>query len=157
MCTAETLSLLVPALAYCRKRRQELETAAGSDTVWASVADAAAGSSTSRKQQVAKQVSKEVPKIYFASRTHSQIAGVIKQLKKTAFAPTMTILGAREHYCIHGQVSRQSDKNEACARLLENNSCSHFQNFHSLQKAATSMVWDIEVTSVLSLQHMCDD
>jgi Fanconi anemia group J protein len=34
----------------------------------------------------------EVPKIYFATRTHSQIAQVVRELKRTSYKPSMAVL-----------------------------------------------------------------
>lgn len=42
-----------------------------------------------------------VTKIYFGSRTHSQLSQVIKELKRTSYRPIMAVLGSRDHYCIN--------------------------------------------------------
>ena len=42
----------------------------------------------------------KVPRVYYATRTHSQIAQVVRELKRTAYRPAMTVLGSREHYCV---------------------------------------------------------
>lgn len=48
---------------------------------------------------------KKVPKIYFGTRTHRQIAQLIRELNKTAYRDVkMSILGSREHLCVHPQV-----------------------------------------------------
>ncbi|XP_055350656.1 Fanconi anemia group J protein homolog [Paramacrobiotus metropolitanus] len=62
-----------------------------------------------------------IPKIYFCTRTHKQIAQLIRELRKTTYKNCrMTILGSREQYCIHEYVSKHGNKNENCSRLLEN-------------------------------------
>ena len=56
---------------------------------------------------------KTVPKIYFGTRTHKQIAQIIREMNKTAYKDArMTILASREHTCIHPTVSKS--KNENC-------------------------------------------
>lgn len=68
-----------------------------------------------------------VPKIFFASRTHSQISQIVRELKQTIYKPSMSILGSREHLCIHPQVLKSSDKNEACRNLLRFGDCRFFR------------------------------
>ena len=48
-------------------------------------------------------------RIIYASRTHSQLAQVIKELKSTVYAQqvTMAVLGSREQLCIHPKVAQQ--------------------------------------------------
>jgi len=45
-----------------------------------------------------------IPKIYFCTRTHSQIAQIVSELKSTAYRPVMSVLGSRNQFCIHSQV-----------------------------------------------------
>ncbi len=40
-------------------------------------------------------------KIIYCSRTHSQVAQMVKSLKKTPYRPRMAILGSRDRMCIH--------------------------------------------------------
>ena len=63
----------------------------------------------------------KVPRIYYATRTHSQIAQVVKELKRTAYRPSMVVLGSREHYCINKSVRARKGRNlgEECKALLE--------------------------------------
>lgn len=51
----------------------------------------------------------EVLKVYFCSRTHSQLSQFVKELKRTAFASEMKVvcLGSRKNFCINsGYLSR---------------------------------------------------
>ena len=65
----------------------------------------------------------KVPRVYYATRTHSQIAQVVRELKRTAYRPTMTILGSREHYCVNQKARNAAMKGgnlgEECKSLLE--------------------------------------
>ncbi|XP_051805621.1 regulator of telomere elongation helicase 1-like isoform X2 [Acanthochromis polyacanthus] len=49
----------------------------------------------------------DVPKIIYASRTHSQLAQVINELKSSSYRPKVCVLGSREQLCINPDVMRQ--------------------------------------------------
>ena len=58
--------------------------------------------------------------MYYATRTHSQIQQVVRELKRTAYRPAMVVLGSRDHYCIHPSVRKKGRNiNEECKQLLE--------------------------------------
>ena len=68
------------------------------------------------------------PKIVYASRTHSQISQVVKELKNTAYASRVriTVLGSREQLCVHPDVSQMPGggmQNSACRALTARNGC----------------------------------
>lgn len=73
------------------------------------------------------------PKIFFVSRTHSQLAQLVRELQKTPFAtadePVRSIsLGSRRQMCIHEGVQRLAASsgtdamNERCLELMESSS-----------------------------------
>jgi hypothetical protein len=45
-----------------------------------------------------------LPRIYYCSRTHSQVAQMVASLRKTPYRPKMAILGSRDRMCIHKYV-----------------------------------------------------
>lgn len=55
----------------------------------------------------------EMPKIYFASRTHKQLAQSIRELKRSGYKAKFTVLASRAQYCINSNVKKESDLNEA--------------------------------------------
>ncbi|KAK9066245.1 hypothetical protein SSX86_013566 [Deinandra increscens subsp. villosa] len=64
-------------------------------------------------------------KIYFCSRTHSQLSQFVKELRKTVFANELkvTCLGSRKNFCINEEVSKLGSStliNERCMDLLKN-------------------------------------
>ncbi|KAG2454208.1 hypothetical protein HYH02_001242 [Chlamydomonas schloesseri] len=59
----------------------------------------------------------KLPRIFFATRTHSQIAQVVRELKRTAYKPSMAILASKQHYCINKTVLRTGRVDEECERL----------------------------------------
>ncbi|XP_060115376.1 Fanconi anemia group J protein [Heteronotia binoei] len=91
-----------------------------------------------------------IPKIFFGTRTHKQIAQITRELRRTAYSSTrMTILSSRDHSCVHPKVSGCSNKNEKCVELLEakdGKSCSFYHGVHKLteQHRMKSQAWDIE-------------
>ncbi|XP_070389958.1 Fanconi anemia group J protein homolog isoform X2 [Dermacentor albipictus] len=84
-------------------------------------------------QGIADKPLEKVPTIYYGTRTHKQIAQVVKELKKTDYGNVrMCILSSRERTCIHPRVSKLPNKNELCKELLDDMGC----RFHSNMKRA---------------------
>ncbi|PAA47632.1 hypothetical protein BOX15_Mlig004721g5, partial [Macrostomum lignano] len=104
------------------------------------------------QQQAANKV--KIPKIFFGSRTHKQIAQLVRELRKTAFADVnMTVLSSREHSCIHPKVigNRGRSKAEHCKELLKESSCAYYTRKTSAdtqqkvrQNYGLRPAWDIE-------------
>ncbi|KAM5579028.1 hypothetical protein ABKV19_009028 [Rosa sericea] len=64
-------------------------------------------------------------KVYFCSRTHSQLSQFIKELRKTVFANEMKVvcLGSRKNFCINQEVLKLGNStriNERCLELQKN-------------------------------------
>ncbi|XP_057967880.1 uncharacterized protein LOC131157611 [Malania oleifera] len=64
-------------------------------------------------------------KVYFCSRTHSQLSQFVKELRKTNFATelTMVCLGSRKNFCINEEVLKLGSStriNERCLELQKN-------------------------------------
>ncbi|KAL1810863.1 hypothetical protein ACET3Z_020928 [Daucus carota] len=64
-------------------------------------------------------------KIYFCSRTHSQLSQFVKELRKTVFASTLNVvnLGSRKNLCINEEVLKLGNPgqiNERCLELQKN-------------------------------------
>ncbi|XP_059479743.1 Fanconi anemia group J protein homolog isoform X2 [Neocloeon triangulifer] len=76
-----------------------------------------------------------VPKIFFATRTHKQIAQVVDELKRTPYGNAkMTILSSREHSCIKWLEEPFKNKTEMCKALLETRGQDDDQNRKGIQK-----------------------
>ncbi|KAL3680444.1 hypothetical protein R1sor_023400 [Riccia sorocarpa] len=69
----------------------------------------------------------KLPTILYASRTHSQLQQVIRELKATSYRPKMVVLGSREQMCIHRdvQLMRGRGQTQACRALCKERSCTH--------------------------------
>ncbi|XP_060076012.1 Fanconi anemia group J protein homolog [Ylistrum balloti] len=97
---------------------------------------------------------RKVPKIYFGSRTHKQITQIVRELRKTAYKEArMTILGSREHTCIHPSVSKMKGKNEGCKELLDGPGCK-FNDRVKKVFACQSQIKDLGLTEAWDLEDI---
>ncbi|GKB85790.1 ATP-dependent DNA helicase DDX11 [Tanacetum coccineum] len=87
------------------------------------------GSSSSEGEEEGDEFSDEEEeadlKIYFCSRTHSQLSQFVKELKKTVFADEIKVasLGSRKNLCINEEVIKLGNStliNERCLDLQKN-------------------------------------
>ncbi|KAE8781956.1 Fanconi anemia group J protein [Hordeum vulgare] len=95
---------------------------------------------------------KKAPTIYYATRTHSQITQVVRELRKTPYRVRMAILASRKHYCVNKSACMTDSVDEECKRLLDDkvHGCLEFKNAQklsrhpSLQTGGSYEVHDIE-------------
>uniref|UniRef100_A0A670Z4W8 Regulator of telomere elongation helicase 1 n=1 Tax=Pseudonaja textilis TaxID=8673 RepID=A0A670Z4W8_PSETE len=91
----------------------------------------------------------DVPKIIYASRTHSQLAQVIGELKNTAYRPKVCVLGSRDQLCIHPEVKKQENNHmqiHLCRMKVSSRSCHFYNNMEekSTEKDLIDPILDIE-------------
>ncbi|KAB0364084.1 hypothetical protein FD754_008240, partial [Muntiacus muntjak] len=109
-------------------------------------------SNTTKKDHGGKS---KIPKIYFGTRTHKQIAQITRELQRTAYAGVpMTILSSRDHTCVHPEVIGNFNRNEKCMELLDGKngkSCYFYHGVHKISDQHTLQTfqgmhkaWDIE-------------
>ena len=87
--------------------------------------------------------------IVYASRTHSQLSQVAKEMKKAGVAATCATLGSREQLCVHERVSqlRGARQNAACSTLVGARACGYRNKLTqtpALADTAAPPVADIE-------------
>ena len=72
-----------------------------------------------------RNTSQRAPVIIYSSRTHSQLAQVVKEIKACFYNPRITILGSRKQLCIHPEVSQMppSQQNSVCRAMVAKRSC----------------------------------
>ncbi|XP_078491540.1 regulator of telomere elongation helicase 1 isoform X1 [Ciona intestinalis] len=139
--TGKTLCLLCSTLAWRRQHLNELKKHANpvsQEETWSS-------------SEKSKDSAIPAPKIIYASRTHSQISQVVKELKRTEYGKdiTISILGSREQMCIHPEVSKQTS-NQAmvhmCRGKINKHTCQFYNNVEDAKKnnIFTTKVMDIE-------------
>jgi regulator of telomere elongation helicase 1 len=65
------------------------------------------------------------PQIVFASRTHSQLSQVIREVKRSAYRPKVTVMASREQLCVHPKVSKLSGSQQgfACRARCRERQC----------------------------------
>ncbi|XP_071428784.1 regulator of telomere elongation helicase 1 isoform X2 [Pithys albifrons albifrons] len=91
----------------------------------------------------------DIPKIIYASRTHSQLTQVINELKNTVYRPKICVLGSREQLCIHPEV-RQQESNHMqiymCRMKVMTRACHFYNNVEekSTDKKLIQSMMDIE-------------
>ncbi|XP_023560106.1 regulator of telomere elongation helicase 1 isoform X3 [Octodon degus] len=91
----------------------------------------------------------DVPKIIYASRTHSQLTQVISELRNTAYRPRVCVLGSREQLCIHPEVKKQESNHmqiHLCRKKVASRSCHFYNNVEekSMEQELVTPILDIE-------------
>ncbi|XP_029467005.1 LOW QUALITY PROTEIN: regulator of telomere elongation helicase 1 [Rhinatrema bivittatum] len=91
----------------------------------------------------------DVPKIIYASRTHSQLSQVISELKSTSYRPRVCVLGSRDQLCIHPEVKKQESshgKIHMCRAKVATRSCHFYNNVEekSTDRDLATSILDIE-------------
>ncbi|KAH8266752.1 hypothetical protein KR026_000071 [Drosophila bipectinata] len=129
--TGKTLSLLCSSLAWIRTRQSEhqqqmIKLDKGADLM------GGGGGGGPELSDLAKTMGKAnnwgVPKVIYASRTHSQLTQAMRELKRTAYSNMRSVvLGSRDQLCIHPEVSREvgnSNKVNMCKLRVHSKTCS---------------------------------
>ncbi|VDM52808.1 unnamed protein product [Angiostrongylus costaricensis] len=85
-----------------------------------------------------------LPRIYYCSRTHSQLAQVVHELNRTMYKDIRsTVLGSRDQLCIHDSVRKQMDaRTSVCRSMISRRSCQYYNK------------WDRELGSVPDIEDM---
>ncbi|KAH9300391.1 hypothetical protein KI387_011974 [Taxus chinensis] len=85
-------------------------------------------SSSSDEGSGEDDVEEEPLKVFFCSRTHSQLSQFVKELQRTTFGSSLKVacLGSRKTLCINSDVQKLGDStriNERCLELQKNKTC----------------------------------
>uniref|UniRef100_A0A3Q3K5R3 Regulator of telomere elongation helicase 1 n=1 Tax=Monopterus albus TaxID=43700 RepID=A0A3Q3K5R3_MONAL len=103
----------------------------------------------------------DVPKIIYASRTHTQLAQVISELRNTSYRPKVCVLGSREQLCINQEVMRQESnhvKVHMCRGKVSTRSCVYYNNVEdkSTDRDLVNSILDIEdLVKLGNKQRVC--
>ena len=183
--TGKTLALLASTLAWqqefiehCNSNTENSHLSAGSvlncstgsnesPNVKDNETDTSTSLSASNTEKETQQLSRSklpmVPKIFFCSRTHSQLQQVVKELRSCHIDYIsdikMTILGSRSHYCINESAKNpnstlQTSVDENCRKLAITRSCRFSHSLVPLiNTLAKNAVWDIEDAVQNGLKH----
>ena len=81
-----------------------------------------------RAEQAKIDPNRSVPRLFYASRTHTQLAKVIAELASSPYQPYMTVVGSRKQLCINEKVvaARPATKNALCRSLVSGGKCSQY-------------------------------
>ncbi|XP_047352606.1 regulator of telomere elongation helicase 1 homolog [Vespa velutina] len=73
-----------------------------------------------------------MPKIIYASRTHSQLSQAMQELKRTTYKHVkVSVLGSRDQLCIHPEVSKETNtfnKIQMCHAKIKSKTCFYYNN-----------------------------
>ena len=91
------------------------------------------------------------PKVYFCSRTHSQLSQMIREIRKTKFnnSLSMLTLSSRRQTCVHPGLteSRSTDAaslEEGCRKLVDSSRCEYYGNVNEISVLLGAELRDIE-------------
>ncbi|ORC93419.1 helicase [Trypanosoma theileri] len=89
-------------------------------------------------------------RVMYCSRTHAQLSQVIRELKRTRYGSvfSMSILGSREHMCVHPQVLNLRTahaQQSMCNTLREEKNCRYYRGFQSRSSQNAIEINDSEV------------
>ncbi|KAG5343499.1 RTEL1 helicase, partial [Acromyrmex charruanus] len=102
-----------------------------------------------------------IPKIIYASRTHSQLSQAMYELKKTSYKHVATaVLGSRDQLCIHPEVSKETssfNKIHMCHAKVKSRTCFYFNNVEARKDDPVfkQEVLDIEDLVKVGQKHKC--
>ncbi|KAF8384096.1 rtel-1, partial [Pristionchus pacificus] len=139
--TGKTLSLLCATLAWIKDRKNRL------------------GPSAEMAVDPTKRYipPNYVPRIFYCSRTHSQLSQVVRELNKTKYMDVkVCTLGSRDQLCVHEQVSRERDnKTKAlkCRNLVAKRSCQYYNQWNAMDTMQLDALYG-EERKVLDIEDL---
>ncbi|XP_063978683.1 regulator of telomere elongation helicase 1 homolog [Diachasmimorpha longicaudata] len=141
--TGKTLSMLCSSLSWLLVKKAQLQAQALMGGIekpefggkffenLTNSLDNAAGASTEVSVQN-PNFGWAMPKIIYASRTHSQLSQAMQELKRTSYKHVkVAVIGSRDQLCIHPEVSKEqnsANKIHMCQAKVRARTCFYFNN-----------------------------
>ena len=99
-----------------------------------------------------------VPTIIYASRTHSQLSQVVRELRNTRYRPKHAVLGSREQMCVNPKVKKanatSSDINYDCNKMCKDRKCRFRNNLEGFVAPRNESFQHYQVQSVMDMEDL---
>lgn len=99
-----------------------------------------------------------VPTIIYASRTHSQLSQVVRELRNTRYRPKHAVLGSRQQMCVHPKVktatATAADINHDCNRLGKDRKCRFRNNLDGFKAPSNEHGASHDTQPVLDMEDL---
>jgi DNA repair helicase (rad3) len=160
--TGKTLCLLCSTLAWQQEQSRLIsESKAGLSLTGGATSASNTHKSTS---DVTSNALNKLPTIIYASRTHSQLSQVVKELRFTRYRPRHSVLGSREQMCVHPKVqtakATSTDINHNCTRLNKDRKCMFRNNLDgfvvngSVGGSSSGEAYELGIQPVLDIEEL---
>lgn len=159
--TGKTLSLLCSSLAWLRHKKEKLLQEG-------IIKEEKESSSENEEEEIEEKMlensenKKELPpRIIYSSRTHSQLAQAMKELKRTSYNKMRaSVIGSRDQMCIEPKVSAETNhatKNQMCKIKVKGKSCSFYKNVEKMKQSSefAAQIMDVEELVVAGRKTKC--
>jgi Rad3-related DNA helicase len=113
--TGKTLALLCGPLSWqkyvkAKDKQRESEMAKVANERKTTESDAAVATSSVQASEQPKELKVKNRKIYYCTRTHSQMKQIVHQLSITTYKPSSICIASRKKYCLNPEVQPLSNR-----------------------------------------------
>ena len=144
--TGKTLCLLCATLSWQRQQARDL------------LQNSQSTSELNSQSTTTESKRNRVPTVIYASRTHSQLSQVVRELRNTRYRPRHAVLGSREQMCVNPQVKKAnataSDINFDCNRLCKDRKCRFRNNLDRFTAPSNESFQHYQVQSVMDMEDL---
>lgn len=122
--------------------------------------DAARRTATCAGPTVISNRPSRVPTIIYASRTHSQLSQVVRELRNTRYRPLHAVLGAREQMCVNPKVKKESslpsEINHDCNKMGKERRCRYRNNLEGFVAPSNEQLTANDVQPVMDMEDLVE-